>query len=52
MTTNGQPAAGLARLALETNVDLEQLGVALAALNRLPQDPDRSVEVLAQFAAG
>ena len=40
----------LARLALETNVDLEQLGVALAALDRLPDDPDRSVEVLARFA--
>ena len=40
----------LARLALETNVDLEQLGVALAAIDRLPADPDRSVEVLARFA--
>ena len=40
----------LARLALETNVDLEQLGVALGALDRLPDAPDRSLDVLAQFA--
>ena len=40
----------LARLAIETHVGLEQLGVALAALDRLPEDSARSVEVLARFA--
>jgi hypothetical protein len=50
MTYDRAACRRLARLALETSVGLEQLGVALGALDRLPEDSARSVEVLARFA--
>ena len=49
MTYERAACRWLARLALEKDVGLEQLGVTLAALDRLPEAPQRSMEVLAAF---
>ena len=51
MTYDRAACRWLARLALEKDVGLEQLGVALGALDRLPDDPPRSLDALAHFVS-